>query len=219
MPTPRSKLIQKRALLTREKILDGLEKLLSNQEFETISIADIAEGAGVSVGSVYSHYKDKEALLPALLDRQLERIQARLAEFETTGTLDGFGLDSPQKPDLRSLIQFSLEGSLKQIDGSLGIRRALLTYRRLNPDLEIPLARTLMERAFDELVAQLEDYRDEIAHDDVRAAARIMNYFMNILFLDRVVFVNSSLQAEIRPDDATLIQTYTDMVYRYLTKT
>ena len=63
---------QKRAIATREKILDGLEVLLERREFEMISIAELANEAGVAVGSVYSHFKDKDALLPALLDRQLE---------------------------------------------------------------------------------------------------------------------------------------------------
>ncbi|MEM7493528.1 MAG: TetR/AcrR family transcriptional regulator [Pseudomonadota bacterium] len=217
MNTTRSKPIQKRALLTREKILDGLEALLARHEFEAISIADIAREAGVAVGSVYSHYKDKEALLPALLDRQLERVKARLAELRETGTLDGFGLDGPQRPDMRSLIRFSLENALKQIDASLGVRRALFTYRRMNPDLDIPLARALADQAFESLVTQLEDYRDEIVHTDLRAAARMVNYFVNIVFLDRIVLVKSPLQDTLRPDDETLIQTYTDMVYTYLT--
>ncbi|MEO1642245.1 MAG: TetR/AcrR family transcriptional regulator [Pseudomonadota bacterium] len=217
MQETQSKPLQKRALLTREKILDGLEALLSDQEFEAISIAQIARKAGVAVGSVYSHYKDKDALLPALLDRQLQRVEARLAELKATGTLDGLDLSGSGRPDLKTLIRFSVENALKQIDSSLGVRRALFTYRRLNPGLEIPLAKTLADQAFESLVAQLDDYRGEIQRDDLRNAAKMINYFVNILFLDRIVFVNSPFQNALRPDDETLIQTYTDMVYHYLT--
>ncbi|MEM7800592.1 MAG: hypothetical protein AAF633_15455 [Chloroflexota bacterium] len=94
----------------------------------------------------------------------------------------------------------------------------MLTYRRMNPDLEIPLARTLVDEAFEAFVEQLELYRDEIVHTDLRAAAKMVNYFVNVIFLDRIVFVNSPLQDSIRPDDDTLIAAYTDMVFGYLTQ-
>ncbi|MEO1475725.1 MAG: TetR/AcrR family transcriptional regulator [Pseudomonadota bacterium] len=209
---------QKRALATREKILDGLETLLETREFDVLSIAELEREAGVAVGSVYSHFKDKDALLPALLDRQLDRTQNRLAELRETGKLDGIAAEGDERPDLRTALTMSIRGALAQINQSLGVRRALMTYRRLNPDLEIPLARTLVEQAFDAQVRQLEAYRDEIAHDDLSEAAKMVNYFGNIVFLDRIVFVNSTLQNKMRPDDETLIQTYSDMIYHYLTK-
>ncbi|MEO0818262.1 MAG: helix-turn-helix domain-containing protein [Pseudomonadota bacterium] len=209
---------QKRALATREKILDGLETLLETREFEALSIAELAREAGVAVGSVYSHFKDKDALLPALLDRQMERMQDRLAEFHQTGKIDGIAVEGDERPDLRTAITMSIRGALAQMNQSLGVRRALMTYRRLNPDLEIPLARTLVEQAFDAQVRQLQSYRDEIARDDLNEAAKMVNYFGNIIFLDRIVFINSALQDEMRPDDETLIRTYSDMINHYLTK-
>ena len=209
---------QKRAIATREKILNGLETMLAHAEFEEISIAQLAQEADVAVGSVYSHFKDKEALLPALLDRQLERVEARIAELRETGTIDGMPLPKGDKPDLRELVEISVKGALAQITNSLGIRRALLTYRRLNPEAEIPLASRLADEAFEELVAQFEIYRGEIAHDNLREAAKMVNYFVNILFLDRIVFVKSQIQDRMRPDDETLIAVYTDMVYHYLTR-
>lgn len=209
---------QKRALATREKILDGLETLLETREFEVLSIAELAREAGVAVGSVYSHFKDKDALLPALLDRQLERMQERLAELRETGKIGGIAIEGVDRPDLRTAIKLSVRGALTQINQSLGMRRALLTYRRLNPDLEIPLGRTLVEQAFEAQLRQLESYRDEITHKDLSEAAKMVNYFGNILFLDRIIFVNSTFQDEMRPDDETLVQTYSDMIYHYLTK-
>lgn len=218
MAKSRQKPTQKRALATRESILDGLESLLQTREFETLSIAELAREAGVAVGSVYSHFQDKDGLLPALLDRQLERTQDRLTQLRETGAIDGIAVEGDERPDLRTAITMSIRGALAQINQSLGVRRALMTYRRLNPDLEIPLARTLLDQAFQAQVRQLESYRDEIAHEDLSEAAKMVNYFGNIVFLDRIVFVNSAFQDEMRPDDETLIRTYSEMVYHYLTK-
>lgn len=145
-------------------------------------------------------------------------MQDRLAEFHQTGKIDGIAVEGDERPDLRTAITMSIRGALAQMNQSLGVRRALMTYRRLNPDLEIPLARTLVEQAFDAQVRQLQSYRDEIARDDLNEAAKMVNYFGNIIFLDRIVFINSALQDEMRPDDETLIRTYSDMINHYLTK-
>lgn len=211
-----AKPLQKRALATREKILDGLETLLERKEFEMISIAELAREAGVAVGSVYSHYKDKEALLPALLDRQIARVEARVAELRETGEIQGVSIHSKKGMDLREMIGLSIRSALAQVNQSLGVRRALLTYRRLNPGLDLPVAERLASEAFEALVTQFELYRDEIAHEDLRAAAKMVNYFVNIAFLDRVVFVKSPLQDSLRPDDEALISAYTDMIVSYL---
>ena len=61
-----AKVQQKRAARTREKILAALEQLLESKEFEAISIADIARQGEVAVGSIYSHFEDKEALLDTM---------------------------------------------------------------------------------------------------------------------------------------------------------
>ena len=47
-----AKPLQKRALATREKILDGLETLLERKEFEMISIAELAREAAFVGGHV-----------------------------------------------------------------------------------------------------------------------------------------------------------------------
>lgn len=210
---------QKRVIETRAKILDGLERLLELHEFEAISIAQLAREAGVAVGSVYSHFRDKDALLPALLERHVMRAEERLSELRNTGTVAGIGSHDVEASDLRSSIELSIRTTLRQIQDSLGVRRALLTYRRLNPEAELPIARKLTRQALEALVEQLQKCRDEIAHQDVREAARMVNYFLNILFLDRIVFLDSTLQEELRPDDEVLIKTYTFMLYSWLTGT
>ena len=212
-----AKVQQKRATKTREKILAALESLLETQEFEAISIADLARQGDVAVGSIYSHFKDKEALLPALFDRYMERIEARVAEYRAHGTIDGERPDGGARLGLRDTISQSIAGAHRQVTETLGLRRALLTYRRLNPDLEIPLLSRLAEDALELLTQQLEGFRDEIVHDDLREAARMVSYFVNIAFLDRIVFPNSAAQQALRPSDEVLIHTYTDMVLHYLT--
>ncbi len=208
---------QKRAIATRAKILDALESMLERSEFEAIAIAELAREAGVAVGSVYSHFKDKDALLPALLDRQLERVKARIAELEKHGTIDGVSMTTSMEGGLRGSIEYSVQGAYNQITQTKGLRRALMTYRRLNPDVTIPAADTLANQAFDAVVQQLEIHRQEIVHEDLREAAKMVNYFISVAFLDQVVFLKSPFPESMRPSHEAVIKAYTDMVYNYLT--
>ena len=212
-----AKVQQKRVAKTREKILAALEQLLEGKEFEAISIADIAHRGGVAVGSIYSHFEDKDALLPALFDRYVERIEARVAEFVEHGTIDGEKYEPSDAPDLRGIIEQSIRGAHRQVTDTLGLRRALLTYRRLNPDVEVPLVSKLGRDAIELLAAELDKYREEIVHTDLHEAARMVSYFLNIAFLDRIVLPAAAAKDELRPSDEMLIETYTGMVLHYLT--
>lgn len=54
----------------KEKILESAEKLLIS-EAQTLSLADIADAAGVSKGTLYYYFKTKDDLLLSLTDRLL----------------------------------------------------------------------------------------------------------------------------------------------------
>lgn len=76
---------QARAIATRRKLLDAAEALFSRRGYEPTSTADVAERAGVGVGTLYHHFPDKRALLLALIDdwgdRELARVRGA-QEFE-----------------------------------------------------------------------------------------------------------------------------------------
>lgn len=57
---------QLRSQQTQRKLLDALHACLEEKFFEHISIKELAAKAGVSVGTFYRRFKDKESLLPLL---------------------------------------------------------------------------------------------------------------------------------------------------------
>ncbi|MBR9728956.1 TetR/AcrR family transcriptional regulator [Shewanella intestini] len=59
---------QQRSQLTHDKFLLALQNALADKYFEHISIKELAKGAGVSVGTFYRRFENKEALLPLLYD-------------------------------------------------------------------------------------------------------------------------------------------------------
>ncbi len=52
---------------TRQSLQDALEKLLSQKDFEEVSVQDIAETAALNRATFYDHYGDKFALLECLV--------------------------------------------------------------------------------------------------------------------------------------------------------
>lgn len=78
------------AVPTRERILDVAWELFLRQGFTGTTVTQIEAAAGLSPGSgsFYRHYRSKEDVLQAVVDREVERIDAARVlgpELEETG--------------------------------------------------------------------------------------------------------------------------------------
>src|SRR5271170_1436692 len=62
---------------TRLLLQQALEKLLETQEFEKISVQDIADAATVNRATFYDHYADKFALLECLVGTRFHELLER----------------------------------------------------------------------------------------------------------------------------------------------
>jgi AcrR family transcriptional regulator len=63
---------------TRERLINEAMRLFSEQGYQATGVAEIEAAAGLAPGSggLYHHFKSKEALLEAGIDRQLDRRHA-----------------------------------------------------------------------------------------------------------------------------------------------
>src|SRR6516225_9834215 len=86
----RSRRPQARGLVTRRRVLDAAEEHFAKHGYEPSTMADVAERAHVSVGTLYHHFPDKRALLLALIDdwgdRELSRQRAQLDSLRELGS-------------------------------------------------------------------------------------------------------------------------------------
>lgn len=57
---------------TPERILDAAEDLFAEKGYSATSLGDVADRVGIRSPSLYNHFKNKEALYSAVLDRLLE---------------------------------------------------------------------------------------------------------------------------------------------------
>jgi AcrR family transcriptional regulator len=76
-----------RILRSRRMLMDSLLKLLSEKDFDHISVQEIADAATLNRATFYLHYPDKNALLQALADQRFRELIARRGI--TFSTCDG----------------------------------------------------------------------------------------------------------------------------------
>ncbi|HOI71681.1 MAG TPA: TetR/AcrR family transcriptional regulator [Methanobacterium sp.] len=74
---------------TKEKIFDASVDLFSKKGFNDVTVREIAKQAGIREGSIYNHYKNKEAILDAIIDYfESEFTQSQLNEEEGLNLMD-----------------------------------------------------------------------------------------------------------------------------------
>ncbi len=64
---------------TRERILDTALREFASRGVEAVAVTDLEEGAGLKPGSgsFYRHFRSKDDVLAAVVDREIERAEAR----------------------------------------------------------------------------------------------------------------------------------------------
>src|SRR5690606_4053388 len=105
--TPR----QERARLTVEALLEATEQLLVDVGYANMTTNGIAQRAGVSIGSLYQYFPNKEAIIVELSRRYAE-------------------------DQVATLIEALAVNAVGPIEANIGVFvRSLLELRRLKPDL------------------------------------------------------------------------------------
>lgn len=72
--------------LTRDEILDAALRLFSAKGYFRTSMQDVRREAGVSIGSIYHYFTNKEEIATALYDSLLEQMSAKTSHYLGTET-------------------------------------------------------------------------------------------------------------------------------------
>ncbi|MFJ9173656.1 TetR/AcrR family transcriptional regulator [Streptomyces sp. NPDC102360] len=95
-PAPYKEPQQARSAATLARVLRAAEEIASSAGLEELTMTGVAERAGVSVGTIYRRFEDKEQLISALTERMLDRReefvaeQLRKAEPSLSGVMDAY---------------------------------------------------------------------------------------------------------------------------------
>ncbi len=75
---PRKTPIQARSTATVEAITEATIQVLLRQGAQRLTTTRVAERAGVSVGTLYQYYPNKQSLLFAVLEHHMSNVAARV---------------------------------------------------------------------------------------------------------------------------------------------
>ncbi len=73
---------------TREHILDSAERLFSRHGVDGVAVRDLARAAGLTPSSLYNHFRSKQALYDAVLERDLKPLMEIIAAAVRPGALE-----------------------------------------------------------------------------------------------------------------------------------
>lgn len=145
-----------------DALLEASARILVRDGYPALSTNRVAEEAGVSVGSLYQYYPNKEALLVALMQRWAEGIMTEFVALRAD--LVGASLE----PAIARVVEQVLSGSRRDAE----LSRALLEQVPLIGARE---AWDQLNRRFAELmVSWLERHVEEIEVDDLALAAHVL---------------------------------------------
>lgn len=114
-----SEKVAARAEAQRARILDASQATFIENGFHAATMASIAQRAGMSAGLIYRYFENKDAIVLAIIDRELQRRRARIAaksgnEDISEGMIETFRQLCSQSPLGASAVLFlemTAEGS------------------------------------------------------------------------------------------------------------
>ena len=158
---------------TKERILQRALELFADRGFEAVSVRQIVGSLGLNEATLYAHYRNKRALLDAIL----ERLEARLIS-------PAFAPPSPDEfHDGRrfDIVTYLLEGAKRFY--AKADRETMLTWRLLMvTQYHLPAARAGVEhhlleapaRFFAAMVERMQEGGAVRTDADARAAGRVL---------------------------------------------
>ena len=199
--SPRKSASQERSRVTVNTLLEATARILVREGFDKASTNRIAAVAGVSVGSLYQYFPNKEAIVVALIDRHnsqvMRAVRGELAQ----------ALSLPVEQAVRKLVAVAVRAH--RIDPRL--HRVLAEQIPRTGRLE--KVETFNRENYALFEAYLEQHRDEVRAPDLKLAS-----FVCVTSIEALTHT-AVLHHKIVSDEATeaLVAATTRLVVGYLT--
>ena len=195
---------QKRSQRTREKILRAAERLFERRGYEEVTSHDIADAAGVAIGSFYAYFADKEQLLLFLLQQRLDE--------EYHSAFESFQPEDLFEPDPRPALRRAVEAHFESKARHRWITRVLQLLAKKNRDVAA-IDEHLFDRSQEHLLSLL-----------TLASKAGLTYHLNIPIVSALVVLTVDhiatfcAEKSLEKQKAEMIDTLVDMIFRTLFK-
>ncbi len=185
---------------TRDRIIDQAMHLFSEQGYAATSIAKIEAAAGLTpgAGGLYHHFKSKEAVLAAGIERHLGRLDA-LRDIQRVLTPLG---------DLKAELTLTARYMLTELDSEAELLRILTAEARSRPEMLTSAVDQLVNSTFDGFAAWI-DERLGTAKVDGKAQA-LAAVGLGALLSSRLL--RDVLGIPTQVDDEVLVDTWVEMM-------
>jgi AcrR family transcriptional regulator len=189
---------QERAQATVDAIVEATAQLLVEDGYSRASTNRIASRAGVSIGSLYHYFADKDALIGAVVERLAERQLANLAASLTAHA------ELELEPAVRGLVRAALQA--QQVDREL----SAVLLNQCPGETQRDLDRRWKRRMSELLAARLLSGRRPVRPRAVELAAWVLVHAVFGVVQDAL-----AERPELLQDDA-LADELTELAVRYL---
>jgi AcrR family transcriptional regulator len=181
---------------TRDRIVDEAMHLFGQHGYASTSIAKIEAAAGLTpgAGGLYHHFKSKEAVLAAGIERQLARLDALRDIRRVLGPLG----------DLKAELTLTARYILAELDSESELLRILASEARNRPQLLRIATEQLVSSTFTGFAAWISERAERPIPDD--EAAALAAFGLGSLLSSRLLHDVLGIPAQV--DDQTLIDTW-----------
>lgn len=102
----------------RKQILDGARRMFLSQGFEGTSMQDVARASGVSKGTLYVYFDNKEAMFEALVMKECGRLQEAVRRIGSgEGSVEA-ELRAIARQMIATLLQSEVLGAMRMVIGA-----------------------------------------------------------------------------------------------------
>ncbi|HXB65039.1 MAG TPA: TetR/AcrR family transcriptional regulator [Solirubrobacteraceae bacterium] len=184
------------SVTTRERIIDEAMRLFSEHGYAATSIAKIEAAAGLTpgAGGLYHHFKSKEAVMMAGIERQLARLDA-LRQIRSVLTPLG---------DVKSELTLIARYILAELDSESDLLRILASEARSRPQLLTAAVDRLVSSTFDGFASWIAECSEQALSGEQATATAVLG--LGSLFSSRLL--RDVLGVPMQLDDQTLVDAW-----------
>lgn len=190
---------QQRSIEMKEKILDAALLLFCEKGYYNTTTNEIAQKAGVSIGSLYSYFKDKDTVFLEVLDQYHEKFDmAKEDLLKDTGLL---------LRDSRTWLRLLIENLIQVHEESKELNRELNVLSHYNPKIAEILEKQ-REKTLQSTVGYFITFQNNFHTEDMEATAIVIFDFISAT-VDRIVFGKNEIEKD------RLINAAVDIIQNY----
>jgi len=157
---------QTRSRETMYQILDAAAQILESKNFEELTIAEVVQKAGTSVGAFYGRFKDKEALLQTLDERFFEEFEGAVRAILAPEYWAG--------KSISAIVREVTHLVVSTYSKDKGVLRSLNLKSRLTGDSDfMKREQSAWADLYPQFQRALLAHQDEISHENPKLAIRL----------------------------------------------